>query len=337
MVRNVGHIRVFAALTALASSTILAHGVFLTPVLWTLARAITGFSFAGLYIVIESWINSLANCKTRGSVLAIYMVIRYSALAIGQMCLYIAPPESINPFILVSILVSLAAIPVSLSRRPAPSHTENERLSLKELWIVSPLSFYAVTLSGFCTGTLYALAPVYGAAVGMSTNSIANFMALFLLGGIFGQLPLGIVSDYIGRRKTIIGVTLGTAVMAMFCFFFAEDPLYLNIFFFLLGSLSLTIYALGSALAIDYLDPRQYLSAASSLLIINGAGAIIGPIVISMLMSYHSWLFFPSLAVFYLSITLFGMYRSTIREAMPTEDQEGYLTTPTGVTQAQDL
>ncbi len=323
-VRNVGHIRVFAALASLASTTILAHGIFMTPVIWTAARAITGFSFAGLYVVIESWINSLANRKTRGSILAIYNVIHYTALAAGQMCLYIAPPESINPFILTSVLVSLAAIPISLSRRSAPSHTESERLSLKELWAVSPLSFYATGMSGFCIGIFYTLAPVYGANIGMSTQAIANFMALFLMGGIFGQLPLGILSDKIGRRKTLIGVTTATSIAAMLCFIVSGSPLLLNAFFFLLGSTSLTIYALGSALAIDNLNPNQYIAGASSLLIANGAGAIVGPLIMSLIMDIHIQSFFPALAIGYFSITVFGLYRSTVTEALPTEDQESY-------------
>ncbi len=335
LVKKVGYIRVFAALTALASTTVLAHGLFIGPVIWTLARAVTGFSFAGLYVVIESWINSLATRKTRGSILAIYMLVHYSALAAGQMCLYIAPPENIQPFILTSVLVSLAAIPVSLSSSSqAPSHSESRRLSLKELWKVSPLSLYSVAAAGFGTGVFYMLAPVYGAGTGMSTESVANFMALYLIGGICGQLPLGLLSDRIGRRKTIIGVATVTSALAVFCFIYREDPLLLNLFFFLLGSVSLTVYALGSALAIDYLHPDQYIAASGSLLIANGAGAIVGPVAVSFLMETDIQLFFPALAAAYFSITLFGLYRATRRDPLPTESQEKHISAPgtTGAT-----
>lgn len=334
-VKNVGHIRVFAALTALASTTVLVHGVFLSPVLWTIARAITGFSFAGLYVVIESWINSLTNRKTRGRILAIYMLVQFSALAAGQMCLYIAPPESITPFILASVLVSIAAIPVSLSRRPAPSHAISGKLSIKELWKVSPLSFYSVGISGFCGGVFYTLAPVYGAGMGMSTNAVANFMALFLIGGIFGQLPVGTLSDRIGRRKTIIGMTFITATMGGLSFILSGNIITTNILLFAYGASSLTTYSLGAALAMDNLNPEQYVSASSSLLIVNGACAVMGPLIVSMLMGIHIQLFFPALAIAFMSVSVFGLYRSTQSEAVPMEEQGSYTPTPSPVAATQ--
>jgi MFS family permease len=330
MIRNVGHIRVFTAMTAIASTTILAHGVFPSPVLWTIARGITGFSFAGLYVVIESWINSLTNRKTRGSILAIYLVIHYIALALGQLCLYIAPPETIEPFILTSVFVSLAAIPVALSRKPAPSHEESERLSLREIWRISPTSFYSIGISALCVSVLYTIAPVYGAAKGLATQEIANFMALFLMGGICGQLPIGYISDNIGRRKTIIAVTALTALMALLCYIFAGTGPLLNFFFFMLGTTSLTVYAQGSAMVIDYLPPSQYLSAAGSMMIISSAGSIIGPILFSGLIGINADTFFPGIAAGYISITIFALYRSTIREALPAEEQEGYFNAPSG-------
>lgn len=325
-IQNVGYIRVFTALTAMASVTVLTHGVFIDPTIWVFARIVTGFSFAGLFVVIESWINSLANRKSRGKVLAVYNIVNYSALAAGQFFLYIATPDTIHPFILVSVLVSLAAIPVALSRRPAPAHDQPEPLGLKKMWKVSPLSCVSVSISGFSVGALFAITPVYSSTIGIETNEIAKLMAIFILGGIVAQAPIGMLSDYFGRRKIIIAVTLCAGIVSIFCMLSSKyEFLPFELFFFVMGGFSLSLYALGSALAIDRLRTGQYVSAAGTLLIISGSGAIIGPFTVSALMIIDTSLFFISITTAYFFVVIFGLYRSTIRESLPAEEQEKFV------------
>jgi MFS family permease len=57
LVARVGHVRVFAALAALASTAILIHALWIDPASWTVIRLVTGFCYAGLYVVVESWLN----------------------------------------------------------------------------------------------------------------------------------------------------------------------------------------------------------------------------------------------------------------------------------------
>ena len=66
LVTRVGHIRVFAALASLASAAVLVHSIFVDPVSWTLMRLVSGFCYAGLYVVAESWLNDRATNETRG-------------------------------------------------------------------------------------------------------------------------------------------------------------------------------------------------------------------------------------------------------------------------------
>ncbi|GAG42482.1 unnamed protein product, partial [marine sediment metagenome] len=74
---KVGHIRVFAALAALASASILMHALFIQVPVWIALRLVSGFCFAGLYIVAESWLNDRATNETRGKLLSLYMVVTY--------------------------------------------------------------------------------------------------------------------------------------------------------------------------------------------------------------------------------------------------------------------
>ena len=80
-VNTVGHIRVFAALASMASTSALLHALFVLPVTWVGLRLMTGFCVAGLVVVAESWLNNAAPNHQRGGVLSIYMVVTLLASA----------------------------------------------------------------------------------------------------------------------------------------------------------------------------------------------------------------------------------------------------------------
>ena len=71
LVGRVGHIRSFGALASLASTSILVHVIFIDPWVWWGMRIITGFAYAGIYVVAESWLNDASENETRGQLLSI--------------------------------------------------------------------------------------------------------------------------------------------------------------------------------------------------------------------------------------------------------------------------
>ena len=87
IIRRVGHIRTFAALGAIASTIPLLHLLLIDPVAWMILRALTGFCFAGLFIVVESWLNAAATIETRGRILSIYGMTGLMAGIGGQLLL----------------------------------------------------------------------------------------------------------------------------------------------------------------------------------------------------------------------------------------------------------
>ena len=120
IVKNVGHVRVFSALSALASASVLVHLAFVDPLTWSAMRFLTGFCYAGLYVVAESWINDRATNETRGQLLSVYTLVLFSGLALGQLLLNVANPDGQFLFLLTSVLISLAMVPIALTAGSAP-------------------------------------------------------------------------------------------------------------------------------------------------------------------------------------------------------------------------
>lgn len=322
LVKNVGHIRVFAALASLASVTTLLHGVLVDPVIWGGARILTGFCFAGLYIVIESWMNDISTNANRGKILGAYLLIFYGAMVLGQYLMNVAPPEEVELFVVTSILISLALLPISLSSRPAPKFEAPHPTGLKEVYKASPLGVTGIFFAGLGNGIFFTLGPVFALQSGMSVSGIANFIAVFAMGGVVAQMPLGLLSDKVERRKIIILISLLAAVFTLLCFLFTDLGLLLYVLVFLYGCAALSIYGICAAYTNDHLEREQYVGASAALILISGSGALAGPLTASLVMTaYGKEAFFPLLAAIYGAIYLFALYRSRVSPPVPVEKQ----------------
>jgi MFS family permease len=215
MVARVGHVRVFAALASLASSAILIHVVWINPVSWTVIRLVSGFCYAGLYVVCESWLNDQATNQTRGQLLSIYMVVMLGGAAAGQGLLNVADPAGPNLFILVSVLVSLSLIPMLLSTGRTPPFEAPRPVGIRQLYLVSPTGVVGYFGAMMASGAYFGMGAVYARELGLSVRDISLFVSLIMLGGMFLQWPLGRLSDTWDRRQVLTGVTFAAALFAV--------------------------------------------------------------------------------------------------------------------------
>ena len=327
LIEGVGHIRVFTAMASLASVTILMHGIFVEAWLWGIVRVITGFTFAGLYIVTESWLNDSTTNETRGKIFATYLMLINLGLFSGQYFIGVTSVENLGLFVLVSVLVSLAVTPIALSRRPAPSFDVIEPIPIKRLLTISPLGVTGIFATGVCGGTFFMIGAVVTAELGFAANESARFVAAYVLGSAILPFLSGWLSDHLGRRLVIIGnAMIGTVAVA--CGFFV-DPQYLYIVSFFSGGLIVSLYGLCIAYMNDHLEPQQFVSASAAMILINASGAFFGPVISTNLMQWFGpQSFFAFLAGVMLSVCIFGLYRSSQTKAIPIEEQADFLAMP---------
>jgi MFS family permease len=330
IVERVGHIRVFAALASLASASALVHALFIDPWTWGAMRIVTGFSYAGLYVVAESWLNDRATNETRGQILSIYMVVSFGGMTAGQFLLNLADPGGVGLFVLISVLVSLALVPISLTAASAPTFDELSPVGLRQLYSVSPLGVVGGLGTGLANGTIFGMGAVYGTVAGMTNAEISLFMGLILLGGMLLQWPVGRISDMLDRRMVILGVTVLAMLAALVAGTMPGLPVWmLLVVAFLFGGMSLPMYSLCAAHLNDYLDPKQMVAASSGFVLVSGLGAILGPTSASVAMHLAGAKgFFLWLALINCCMGLFALWRMTRRAAMPLEDQGPFVSMP---------
>ena len=328
LVKKVGHIRVFAAFASMASLAILIHAVFVDPIVWICGRFLTGFSIIGIFIVVESWLNDRANNRTRGQVLSIYMFVSLIGLALGTLLLNFSSPEKYEPFILISLLLSIALIPILLSKRKPPKFKKITGIKIKDLYKISPLGTVSMFCTGFIHSTIFTLGAVYTATMNFTIFEISLFIFLITVSGAIFQWPIGYFSDRTDRRVFIIGCSFAGAIFCALLIIASGTSLenmYLatsigidKIMFFLYVTLyagmAIPLFTLNLAYVNDYIPKEKFVAAGGGLQIIFGLGAIGGPIIASLLMyKYGANGFFIHLFVFHIIIGLFGMYRITKR------------------------
>jgi len=326
IIASVGHIRVYAALASVASTTILLHGVFVDPWLWGLIRIFSGMSFAGLFIVTESWLNSIATNRLRGLTFGIYIFVLNSSLFIGQFLINLAPLGDMGLFVLISVLVSLALLPLTLANKPAPGYAAPETLPLRKLIKTSQLALVSVFASGFCAGTVMGIGVVYADELGQTKSWAAGLMASYILGSALIPLVIGTISDRLDRRKVIIGIAFCAFATSLI---FNISP-YTFILMFVFGGLITSIYSVGLAYMNDNIKPDQAVSASTSLILINGMGAMLGPLISGLIMEYIALnAFFSGFSIVLLSLFFFVIYRAYAGDKVIVEEQGEFVHMPT--------
>ncbi|MEM7562098.1 MAG: MFS transporter [Pseudomonadota bacterium] len=338
LVRRVGHIRVFSALASLSSISILFHGVYIEPAVWMVMRIITGISFAGFYVVTESWLNDRASNETRGKILSIYMLIVTGGMGLGNFLLNVGNPESIDLFILISVIISFGLIPILLTVKPAPIFGASEKMSVFDLYRASPLAVIGNGLTGMAHGTLFGLGAIYATAVLKDLQAISWFMASFLIGSLIAQWPVGYISDRIGRRGVMAVLSIVSVACCVLAVIMPKD----NILFYgvtlMLGGAAMPMYSICVAYANDRLEPNQIVAASGSLVMIAGMGAMTGPIVIAFFMDFFTIdFYFIGIGLVFSLILIFTLVRMKSRPGIAVEDQSSLVAGPIGTPIAEYL
>jgi MFS family permease len=260
------------------------------------------------------------------------MIVTFSFVGLGQLLLNLSDPAKVDLFILVSILLSFSLLPILLSITDAPNFDNPKRLTLKELYILTPLGFVGAFFIGLAHSAIFGYGAVYAIAKGFSTFEISIFMIIVSTFGAILQWPIGYLSDRIDRRIILVGVTLIASCLSIFIV--ASSYLSLIIFFIILAfyaGMSLPMYSLAVAHTNDFLQPDEIVAASSSMAILVGIGAILGPIIASFFMKgIGPDGFFAYLFIVHLLFGLFGLYRMGKR-AKPADIESQYVPLPRNI------
>ena len=221
------------------------------------------------------------------------------------------------------MLVSLSFTPILLTRIVAPAFQTSKRMSLAQLYRISPLGCIGTFVLGGVFAAIFGMSAVFGTQKGLSVAEISAFVAAMYFGGLVWQFPIGWVSDRMDRRKLILGLTAAGALITLGGTLFSGTFAVVLVLGFVIGGVANPLYSLLIAYTNDFLQPSDMAAASAGLLFIYGLGTMSGPLVIGGFMdAFGADAFFVYVATLFAAIAGYALYRMGRRPA--PEDTSPY-------------
>jgi MFS family permease len=310
IVRRVGHIRAFSVFVALAVVAVILMPGWPAPAPWMACRGALGFVFAGVYAVIESWINAKADNANRGALYGLYQIVTYVASTGGQLLLRDFAAASFLPFNVAGVMLALGIVPLAMTSVDPPAQPKSVRPRLIWLMRLAPVSALAAVIAGFANGAVYALGPVYALQIGLAPAAVPLFTAAIVVGSALGVFPAGRISDRMDRRLVmVVTMTAGAATeIALATLHLTGAPL-IGVAL-LLGVTTYTLYTLAVSHANDRAKAHEMVAISTGLLFLYCVGAIVAPTLASLLMrEFGPAALFVQSAFVHCVIVVFALWR----------------------------
>lgn len=321
IMRAIGHIRAFSALAAIASAASIMMVLVIDPISWFLMRLVQGVCFAGLFAVVESWLNARVTNATRARTLSVYRFVDLGSVTAAQYMIPLFGVSGIDLFAIIAMALSLSLVPISFADKSSPAPPKDVKFDIKVLWSVSPLATVGCIVIGLTNSSFRSLGPIYADGIGLSVTAIATFMSIGIFAGIVLQYPLGHYSDKLDRRLIILVSTIGALLASIYLAFLAGDGELANfIGIFAFGAFALPLYSLCSAHANDHAAPGQHALVSAGTLFFWSIGAVVGPLIASFLMeAFGPHALFAYVIVVLTFFAAYTLARIRVRDAVPTE------------------
>jgi MFS family permease len=326
IIQSVGHIRAFAAFTAVTTAVVMIHGFYTSPLLWAGLRFVSGISNMGLFMVIESWLNECAEPKFRGRIFSIYMIVTYMGSTVGQQLLNVGDVRSQTLFLVAGVFVVLSTVPVAMTRSIHPKLPKVQQKALKTILRKAPISMLGCFGAGLLHSAFYTMGPVFAHQIDLSVGQISWFMTLTVFGGLILQWPVGLISDRLDRSLVLPFLGIILAMISLMILISSQHSLG-----FLLGTTTLfggiffSIYPVAVARAHDIFDAQDVVKVSSVLLLFYGIGAVFGPILSAAVMTlsgtpYGLYFYMIAVSGVYAGVTLLLRRKESVR-IVPVDEQ----------------
>jgi len=297
---RIGHIRALVIFCVVAAdATLLTRGVA-SVVPWIGIRFVVGMCSIGVFTVVESWLNATARRGIRGRVFGFYMFASWTGSVMGASSLSLF--KSAGSLLTIGVIGFLTALlPTTLLSRVGPALPVRARLSLRELFALSPAGVVTCFAAGMSSGMFFSMFPVVMARAGIDQDGISLGVSLSLLAGMGMQFPVGMLADRI-RRVVIVRSMLAVAIAACVGLFRSHTLVWFATFGAVYGATAGVLYGLGVGLTADRAAQEQLLGVSAGVLFAWASGACTGPLLAAGAMAA---LGYPG--VFAMLVTLFAL------------------------------
>lgn len=271
---------------------------------WFILRVAVGIGDNMLHFGTQTWITTTSDQKNRGRNIAYYGLFFGLGFTLGPLMTTFLAVNQALPFLISAAFSMIVWSSMFFVRNSWPEEEiETSPTSSLSRFIQTGKIAWVALLPGFGYGfleaTLHGIFPIYGMRIGHEIGMLSLIIPCFAAGSILSQLPLGILSDRIGRRKVLLFVLSCGTVCFLIAASFEASVVALFVLFTLAGMFVGSLFSLGISYMTDLL-PKSLLPAGNVMVAIAfSVGSISGPFLGGLFIQ-----FLPGTSFFYMIVVM---------------------------------
>ncbi|PAF33665.1 MULTISPECIES: MFS transporter [Paenibacillus] len=249
--------------------------------IWFILRLVVGIGDSALHYAAQLWVLLVTAPEKRGRYISLYGMSYGLGFSIGPLGIKLLGFGEAVPFWVLFVCMG-AVLLLVLMKLPdtKPEKAEHGQLPerrFRRSWAWAWYALIPALLYGYMEAGMNSNFPVYGLRIGLDANQISSLLPFVGIGGLFLQLPLGILSDRFGRKKVLMSAGIAGGVMFMLVPVAGTHFWWTLVLLTVAGGLVGSFFSLGLAYAADIL-PKALLPAANVVASFHFTiGSILGP------------------------------------------------------------
>jgi MFS family permease len=277
LARRIGTGRLLIASLALTPATFLAFYFAEAFWLWFPLRILLGFGLTASFVLSEFGLNSLSPAHRRGAIMGIYATVLSIGLGVGPIILASVGAHGFAPFAVGTLVLALGILPALVVLNAIPVLEEAPQRSVIGFVVGAPVATLAAFSFGAVESGGMTILPVYGLRLGFDETTAALLVTAVAFGNVLFQIPIGLLSDRIDRRKILaacaaVGVLGAAAIPTV-----AGSPWLLIAVLFVWGGVTAGLYTVGLIHLGARYSGADLASANAAFVMMYAVGILVGP------------------------------------------------------------
>lgn len=281
---RIGVVPLLLASLALGAASLLAFKLVFSVAWWFPIRFAFSAALGALFALSEYWINAAAPPDRRGLAVGLYATVLAAGFALGPVLLAWSGTSGWPPYLVGAVLFGLGALPLLLGRGLSPALDGESRRSVWSFLTRAPALMLAPFVFGAVETGGFALLPVYGVRLGLSDERAAMLVSAVALGSVVLQVPLGLLSDRVDRRRLLIAASLAGAAGAGLIPVAANHGLALEALLLVWGGIGTALYTVALAELGSRFSGADLANGNAAFLVAYNLGLVVGPFLVGAAM-----------------------------------------------------
>jgi MFS family permease len=268
----------------IVSGIVFAAGILLLMPLWPSVpfwmalRFIAGCALGLVWIASEIWMNSASGTESRGTVMGIYGTVFSIGIIAGPILLEFTGTQGAKPFAVGAACLILTLLPLAVLRQVTSAAQEFTPLrGLSGALRVAPIVMLAALVAGLVESADLTLLPLFGLHSGLDERAALLLVAVFMVGNVVLQVPIGLLADRYGRKTLLAICAVASCIGPLLLQGSLRAPLLLWPLLFVWGGTLYAFYSQGVALLGEEFPVENLPSANTLFVMVYCLGGVIGP------------------------------------------------------------